>query len=234
MQVLGRDLVDPFTEYWEAVSHELPVDPDAIERGLSSVFGDQGVEFSASAMPRWMSLPDDDLAYHVAHELTHTLMRERGYPKTVRGVGYPADSGEARVGEDLEEMVLHPSLESILEPFGFRHDFIVGNMASGALRGLQSAPVPEYGTPWHFTWAIRFCMLRMELPLDLWTPLEIVYAERAPAAAKLGQELFDIVTDAGWGSPEKSLEAMVRTRDALGLDVQDKVLVLNPTTGRIV
>ena len=234
MQVLGRDLVDPFTEYWEAVSHELPVDPDAIERGLSSVFGDQGVEFSASAMPRWMSLPDDDLAYHVAHELTHTLMRERGYPKTVRGVGYPADSAEARVGEDLEEMVLHPSLESILEPFGFRHDFIVGNMASGALRGLQSAPVPEYGSPWHFTWAIRFCMLRMELPLDLWTPLEIVYAERAPAAAKLGQELFDIVTDAGWGSPEKSLEAMVRTRDALGLDVQDKVLVLDPTTGRIV
>ena len=234
MQVLGRDLVDPFTEYWEAVSRELPVDPDAIERGLSSVFGDQGVEFSAPAMPRWMSLPDDDLAYHVAHELTHTLMRERGYPKTVRGVGYPADSAEARVGEDLEEMVLHPSLESILEPFGFRHDFIVGNMASGALRGLQSAPVPEYGTPWHFTWAIRFCMLRMELPLDLWTPLEIVYAERAPAAVKLGQELFDIVTDAGWGSPEKSLEAMVRTRDALGLDVQDKVLVLDPTTGRIV
>ena len=234
MQVLGRHLVDPFTEYWEAVSHELPVGPDAIERGLSSVFDDQGVEFSASAMPRWMSLPDDDLAYHVAHELTHTLMRERCYPKTVRGVGYPADSAEARVGEDLEEMVLHPSLESILEPFGFRHDFIVGNMASGALRGLQSAPVPEYGTPWHFTWAIRFCMLRMELPLDLWTPLEIVYAERAPAAAKLGQELFDIVTDAGWGSPEKSLEAMVRTRDALGLDVQDKVLVLDPTTGRIV
>ena len=234
MQVLGRDLVDPFTEYWEAVSHELPVDPDAIERGLSSVFGDQGVEFSTPVMPRWMSLPDDDLAYHVAHELTHTLMRERGYPKTVRGVGYPADSAEARVGEDLEEMVLHPSLESILEPFGFRHDFIVGNMASGALRGLQSAPVPEYGSPWHFTWAIRFCMLRMELPLDLWTPLEIVYAERAPAAAKLGQELFDIVTDAGWGSPEKSLEAMVRTRDALGLDVQDKVLVLDSTTGRIV
>lgn len=234
MRVLGRDLVDPFTEYWEAVSHELPVDPDEIERGLSSVFGDQGVEFSTPAMPRWMSLPDDDLAYHVAHELTHTLMRERGYPKTVRGVGYPADSAEAKVGEDLEEMVLHPSLESILEPFGFRHDFIVSNMASGALRGLQSAPVPEYGTPWHFTWAIRFCMLQMELPLDLWTPLEIVYAERAPAAAKLGQELFDIVTDAGWGSPERALDAMVRTRDALGLDVQDKVLVLDPTIGRIV
>lgn len=234
MQVLGRDLVDPFTEYWEAVSDDLPVDPDAIERGLSSVFGDQGVENSAPAMPRWMSLPDDDLAYHVAHELTHTLMRERGFPKTVRGVGYPADSAEARVGEDLEEMVLHPSLESILEPFGFRHDFIVSNTASGALRGLQSAPVPEYGTPWHFTWAIRFCMLQMELPLDLWTPLEIVYAERAPAASRLGKELFDIVTDAGWGSPENALEAMVRTRDALGLDVQDKVLVLDPTTGRIV
>ena len=234
MRVLGRNLVDPFTEFWEAVSRELPVDSDAIERGLSSVFGDQGVEFSGPHAPRWMSLPDDDLAYHVAHELTHMLMRERGYPKTVRGVGYPLDSAEARVGEDLEEMVLHPSLESILELFGFRHDFIVGNMASGAMRGLRSAPVPEYGTPWHFTWAIRYCMLRMELPLELWSSLEIVYDERAPAAATLGRELVAILTDAGWGSPEKALDAMVRTRDALGLDVQDKVLVLDPATGRVI
>ena len=243
MRVLGRDLVDPFTEFWEAVSHELPVESDAIERGLSSVFGDQSVDISSSVtsysdtgptMPRWMTLPDDDLAYHVAHELTHTLMRERGYPKTLRGIGYPPDSAEARVGEDLEEMVLHPSLESILEPFGFGHDFIVGNMASGAMRGLQSAPVPEYGTPWHFTWAIRFCMLQMELPLELWSPLEIIYAERAPAVTKLGRELARTLADTGWGSPQKALDAMVRTRDALGLDIQDKVLVLDPTTGRII
>ena len=233
MQVLGRELVDPFTRYWESVSHELPVDADAIERGLEPVFGDQGVEF-AGRSPRWMSLPDDDLAYHVAHELTHTLMRGRGYPKTVRGIGYPPDSAEARVGEDLEEMVLHPSLESILEPFGFRHDFILRNMASGALQGLQSAPVPGYGTPWHFTWAIRFCLLQMELPLELWTPLETIYAERAPAVTELGRELLSIMVDTGWGTPEKALEAMVRTRDALGLDVQDKVLVLDPATGRIV
>ena len=233
MQVLGRELVDPFTEFWESVTHELPVDADAIERGLTPVFGDQGVEFAGSA-PRWMSLPDDDLAYHVAHELTHALMREQGYPKTVRGVGYPADSAEARVGEDLEEMVLHPSLESILEPFGFRHDFIVRNMASGALRGLQSAPVPEYGTPWHFTWSIRFCMLQMELPLEMWTPLESIYTERASAVTDLGRELLNIMIQTGWGTPEKALEAMVRTRDALGLDVQDKVLVLDPATGRVV
>ena len=232
MRVLGRDLVDAFTEFWESVSRELPVDAGAIERGLSAVFGDQGVEFAGSA-PRWMSLPDDDLAYHVAHELTHTLMRERGYPKTMRGIGYPPDSAEARIGEDLEEMVLHPSLESILEPFGFRHDFIIRNMASGALRGLRSAPVPEYGTPWHFTWAIRFCMLQMELPLELWTPLETVYAERAPAVTDLGRELLNIVTDVGWGTPGKALEAMIRTRDALGLDVQDKVLVLDSDSGRV-
>ena len=233
MEVLGRELVDPFTEFWESVSHEIPVEAEAIERGLSPVFGDQGVEHTGPA-PRWMSLPDDDLAYHVAHELTHTLMRERGYPKTVRGIGYPPDSAEARIGEDLEEMVLHPSLEAILEPFGFRHDFIVRNMAAGALRGLQSAPIPEYGTPWHFTWAIRFCMLQMELPLELWTPLETVYAERAQAVTDLGRELLDTMVDAGWGSPEKALVAMVRARDALGLDVQDKVLVLDTITGRIV
>ena len=152
----------------------------------------------------------------------------------MRGIGYPPDSAEARIGEDLEEMVLHPSLETILEPFGFSHDFIIRNMAFGALQGLQSAPVPEYGTPWHFTWAIRFCMLQMELPLELWSPLETVYVERAPAVTDLGRELLNIVVDVGWGTPEKALEAMVRTRDSLGLDVQDKVLVLDSATGRIV
>ena len=234
MRVMRRELVDPFDAYWRAFSPELPVAADEIEWGLSSVFGDQGVELSGPNQPRWMSLPDDDLAYHVAHELTHILMQERGYPKTLRGVGYPPDSAEARVGEDLEEMVLHPSLESILDSFGFSHDFILGSMASGASRGLESAPVPEYGSPWHFTWSIRYCLLRMELPLELWTSVETIYKARAPAVVGLGCELFDIMTDTGWGSRALALDAMVRTRDALGLDVQDKVLVLDPTTGNIV
>ena len=232
MRVLGRGLVDPFDEFWSAFSPEIPIPEDVIERGLGVVFGDQGME-TAGPVPRWMSLPDDDLAYHVAHELAHILLRARGYPKTMRGVGYPPDSAEARVGEDLEEMVLHPSLERVLAPFGFRRDFMLGVIASNAMAGLSSAPVPEYGSPWHFTWAIRFCMLQMELPPDAWSGLEALYFERAPTAASLGQELFDIMVSVGWGSRGRALEAMVRTRDALGLDVQDKILVLDPTTGRI-
>lgn len=39
--------------------------------------------------------------------------------------------------------------------------------------------------------------------------------------------------EVGWGSRERALEAMTRTRDCLGLDVQDKVLVLDTDTGRI-
>ena len=233
MKALGRELVDPFTEFWDEVSPELGVGADEIERGLSSVFGDQGADATAPFEPRWMSLPDDDLAYHVAHELTHRLMEARGYPKTMRGAGYPPDSAEARVGEDLEEMALHPSLEAILEPFGFRHEFILERMAEGAMGGLSSAPVPEYGTPWHFTWAIRYCLLRMELPRHLWTPIENIYVERAPEATALGRELLDIMLDVGWGSRELALEAMTRTRDCLGLDVQSKVLVLDTASGHI-
>ena len=234
METLGRQLADPFDAFWEEFSPELSVTAEEIERGLSSVFGDQGADLSAPYPPRWMSLPDDDLAYHVAHELAHRVMVARQYPKTMRGVGYPPDSAEARVGEDLEEMALHPSLESLLEPFGFRRDFILRTMADGAARGLSSAPVPEYGTPWHFTWAIRHCLLRMELSHALWTPIETIYADRAPRAAALGRELFDVVADTGWGSRELALEAMVRARDSLGLDVQGKVLVLDPATGRII
>ena len=234
MKVLGRELVDPFADFWRTFSPELSITCDEVARGMSSVFGDQGSDVTAPYPPRWTSLPDNDLAYHVAHELTHRVMEARGYPRTVRGAGYPADSAEARVGEDLAEMVLHPSLEALLLPFGFSHHFILRNMAGGALRGLRSAPVPEYGSPWHFTWAIRYCLLNMELPLELWTPLEIVYAERAPQVTTLGKELIEIMVRIGWGSREQALEAMTGVRDALGLDVQDKVLVLDPTTGRVV
>ena len=233
MKVLGRELADSFSRFWEEFSPEIAVSADEIEMGLSTVFGDQGADAIAPYEPRWMSLPDDDLAYHVAHELTHQIMVSRKYPKTMRGMGYPPDSAEARVGEDLEEMVLHPSLEAILEPFGFRHDFILDRMAEGAMGGLSSAPVPEYGTPWHFTWAIRYCLLHMELPHRLWTPIETIYAERAPEATALGRELLDIMLDAGWGSRERALDAMARTRDCLGLDVQQKVLVLDTESGRI-
>ncbi len=233
MKALGRELADPFSEFWDAFWPELPVGAGEIERGLSSVFGDQGADATAPFEPRWLSLPDDDLAYHVAHELTHRLMEARQYPKTMRGVGYPPDSAEARVGEDLEEMVLHPSLEAILEPFGFSHEFILRRMAEGAMGGLSSAPVPEYGTPWHFTWAIRYCLLRMELPVYLWTPIETIYVERGREAAGLGRELLDIMLEVGWGSSEQALEAMTHTRNSLGLDVQNKVLVLDPVSGRI-
>lgn len=234
MRVLGRGLVEPFSAFWEAYEAEVGVDTEHLERGLSTVFGDQGAELAAPNPPRWMSLPDDDLAYHVAHELAHRVLVARGYPKTVRGAGYPPDSAEARVGEDLEEMVLHPSLHALLEPFGFSRDFILRNMAQGALNGVSNAPIPEYGSPWHFTWAIRYCLLQMELPLALWKPLEIAYRERAAAAASLGRELVDIMVRTGWGSREQAMEAMVQTRDVLGLDIQDKVLVLDPVSHSIV
>ncbi len=233
MRVLGRELADPFTEFWEELAPELPVVESDVEKGLSAVFGDQGADATAPYEPRWMSLPDDDLAYHVAHEITHQVLLNRKYPKTMRGMGYPPGSAEARVGEDLEEMVLHPSLETILEPFGFRHEFILNRMSEGAMGGLASAPVPGYGTPWHVTWAIRYCLLRMELPLYLWTPIENIYSERAPDAMALGRELLEIMLEVGWGSREQALEAMTRTRDCLGLDVQDKVLVLDTGSGRI-
>ena len=233
MKALGRALVAPFDLFWDEFADALPASADDVERGSSAVFGDQGADVTAPAAPRWASLPDDDLAYHAARELAMRLMESRGYPRAVRGEGYPPDSAEARVGADLAEMVLNPSLHEILAPFGFRRDFILRTMADGALNGLRAAPVPRYGSPWHFTWAIRHCLLAMELPAPLWTPIESLYDARAPRAAALGRELRAIMRETGCGSRERALAAMIKTRDALGLDVQDKVLVLDAATGRV-
>ena len=183
MKALGRDLAAPFDAFWDALADDLPASADDVERGSSAVFGDQGADATAPAAPRWASLPDDDLAWHVAREVAMRLLESRGYPQTVRGAGYPPDSAEARVGADLAEMVLNPSLHDILAPFGFRRDFILRTMADGALNGISAAPVPRYGSPWHFTWAIRHCLLAMELPAPTWAPIAALYDARAPRAA---------------------------------------------------
>ena len=179
-----------------------------------------------------LSLPDDDLAYHVAHELTHIVMRERGFPRTGRGRRYSEDSAEARVGGDIEEMVLHPSLHKLIEPFGFTWEFIQGRMISGALSGLTHSPVPEETTPWFFTWAIRYCELELELPAPEWTRLEGLYRARCPKVRELGSELVEIMRRVGWGAREQAIEAMVGVRDALGLKVEERVLVLDPVEDR--
>ena len=231
MKVSGRELAAPFDGFWERFKAEIPVPVEYIEEGHSAAFGSQGVNLTAPDTPAWTSLPDDDLAYHVAHELTHIVLRQRGYPRTVRGRQYPQDSAEARIGGDLEEMVLHPALHTLMQPFRFRWDFIQGRMLDGASNGLTRSPAPDRGTPWFFTWAIRFCELQLELPARRWLRLEALYQERSPQVYELGTELVAIMRDVGWGSREQALEAMMRARDALGLKVDERVLVIDPVTG---
>lgn len=234
MRILGRELPPPFPDFWERFKDEIPVPAEAIEAGHSVVFGEQGADLTAPALPAWASLPPADLAYHAAHELTHIVQRERGYPKGVRGRQYGADSAEARVGADIEELVLHPPLEDLLlREMGFTNDFIRARMLQGALSGVAASPPPEYGTHWFTTWAIRYCELRLCLPPDEWARLEAAFRERSPAAARLGEELAGIMRGVGWGTREQALAAMIGVRDALGLRVHDIMLVLDPVSGDI-
>ena len=234
MKVLGRELPPPFDEFWQRFRAEIPVATELIETGHSAVFGDQGYDLSAPDLPGWAALPDDDLAYHVAHELFHIVQRGRGYPKTVRGRQYPPNSLEARIGGDLEELILHPPLEELLRgEMGFTNDFIRQRMLRGALNGVSSSPVPEYGAPWFTTWAIRYCELRIVLDAEEWAELEPVFKRRTPQVARLGDEMSAIVSEVGWGTREQALEALVGVRDSLGLRVNQIVLVIDPLTGEI-
>ena len=234
MKVLGRELPHPFDEFWKQFQPEIPVAVEHIESAHSIVFGDQGFDLGAPELPAWASVPDNDLAYHVAHELYHIVQRQRGYPKTVRGSHYAAGSVEARIGADLEEMILHPPLEELLRgEMGFSNDFIRSRMLNGALNGVATSPVPEYGTPWFTTWAIRYCELQIILNTDEWAALETVFMERSPQVARLGEEMTAIVNDVGWGTREQALEALIGVRDSLGLQVNQIVLVLDPATGEI-
>ena len=155
MEVLGRRLANPFDSFWERYGPEIPASVEHVEAGHSSVFGDLGADRSAPDEPAWAGLPDADLAYHMAHELAHLLLRGRTYPVAVPGKDEPPGSEAARMAGDLQEMIDHAALTEILGPFGFQNDHIQDRTARGASRGLSSSPVPEPGTAWFATWAIR-------------------------------------------------------------------------------
>ena len=232
MKVLGRQLVPPFDEFWDRFSTEIEVPTNLIEEGHRSVFGTEGHESGSPRLPRWMDLPDDALSYHVAHELTHVVMSGRWFPATARGRQYGDESAEARVGGDLEEMVGHPALEELLRPFPFNRDHIHRHLFEGALKGIELSPVPEPGTLWWITWACRFCELHFLLPRHRWLRLEVVYDGRCRDIAVKGRELVDIMLRAGSGTPDQALEAMIGSRDALGLKDEDRCLVIDRRDGK--
>ena len=187
MDVLGRRLADPFDAFWERYGAEIPAAIEHIEEGHSAVFGDLGADLSAPDEPAWAGLPDDDLAYHVAHELAHILLWGRGYPTAAQGNRLPPWSEEARVCGDLQEMVEHAALGGLLGPFGFRNDVILDRTAAGATRGLASSPVPKQGAPWFATWGIRYCELAMEMGEGRWPPIEALYQERGAGGRRAGR-----------------------------------------------
>ena len=230
MDVLGRRLADPFDSFWERYGPEIPASVEHIEEGHSSVFGDLGADRSAPDEPVWAGLPDDDLAYHVAHELAHLLLRARDYPVAAPGSDISPGSEAARVGYDLQEMIDHAALSEILTPFGFRNDYILDRTARGASRGLSSSPVPEPGTAWFATWAIRYCELSRDLGPERWAPIRALYRERAPGAAELGERLIAIVEARGCGSPGEALRAMLAAREAMDAD-KGYVRIVDPAGG---
>ena len=233
MKVLGRELVTPFDAFWDQFASEISIPVQMIEEGHRAVFGTESYHGGSDFLPSWMELPDDALSYHVAHELTHLVMRHRGFPVSGRGPQYGEDSLEARVGGDLEEMVSHPALEEMLKTFAFDRTHIQHHLFEGARRGLEGSPVPAFGTLWWATWACRFCELQFLLPSQRWLRLEVVYDGRCPDVADKGRELANIMRREGFQTPGQALEAMISARDALGLKEAQRCLVLDPREDKI-
>ena len=233
MKVLGRNLVDPFPEFWSDIEDDLFITYYDVTSGSEEVFGDQHFDSGSSVTPRWLTLPDEDLAYHVAHELTHLLLKSKGFPSVGRGVRYPENSAEAIVGSDLEELVVHQPLEWVIAQYGFTRDFILDTVYEGAKSGLSSGNVPGYGTPWFFTWAIRYAELSTILsPLE-WKVLKNIYRSKSSDIVSLGEELRDIITKMDPGVPDLVLEAMVLCRNLMGLGVEDRILIIDNRNGEM-
>ena len=231
MKVLDRDLIPEFIRFWEDIKSELDVTEFDITSASSAVFGDQSVEALGGAKPAWMQLPDLDLAHHIAHELAHQLLRKRGYPRIGRGIRYGTSSSEARVGGDLEELVIHIPLDALLAEYGFSNKVIVERMFNGAKEGITSSPVPDYGSPWFFTWAIRYAELTRMLTDSQMGKIDDVFREKCNEIRMLGKELLLILRRYECWTPSQTKRAMMDCRDTLGLGVDGRVLIIDGEDG---
>ncbi len=233
MNVQGRRLVDPFNDFWDEFGSTINIPAEIIETGGRQVFGDKSYEDKFPELPDWADLPDDDFAYHVAHELYHVYLRQMGFPRAVRGEIYGPDSAEARIGADIEELLTHVPLERKLKEMGFRWERIKQRLFDSALSGIIKSPAPDYGSPWFFTWAIRYCQLSLELSYEDWEKIHNAIKGRAPSVSKLGQEVSDVLASINLDSQKDFVQGMVKIRDTLGLKINDVLLVLDPVTGEI-
>jgi len=231
VKVLGRNLVDPFPEFWSDIEEDIFISYDEVKIGSEKVFGDQHFDLGSSANPRWLSLPDDDLAYHVAHEVTHILLKAKGFPSVGRGIRYSENSEEARVGSDLEELVIHQPLDWVIKKYEFSRDFILDTMYKGAKSGLSSSYAPEYGTPWFFTWAMRYAELSTVLAPPDWQILSNIYTSKSSDVVSLGEELRVLISQMDVGLPDSVIETLVLCRNLMGLGVDDRLLIIDSRSG---
>ena len=72
-----------------------------------------------------------------------------------------------------------------------------------------------------------------DLPPRDWARLEAAYEERSADVYELGRKLGAIMERVGWGTRQQALEAMISARDTLGLKVDDRVLVIEPVSGKV-
>ena len=230
MHILGRNLIAPFTSCWEDHSTELNLCADMINEADSSIFGTKQTHEGKEQTPYWIDLPDGALSYHVAHELTHLIMTKRGFPSTVRGPHYNIDSPQARVGSDLQEMILHPGLEDILAPYAFDQSHIRHHLFEGARKGLEESPIPPTGTLWWVTWSCRFAELYYLLTRDQWLRLEVVYEGRCPDIAAMGNQLISIMKEYGFTTASNAIRSMISARNLLELQNDNQCFVLDPST----
>ena len=230
MHILGRNLITPFTNFWEDHASELNLSIGLINKGDPSIFGTETPVKSIEQTPSWLNLPDGALSYHVAHELTHIIMTKRGFPSTVRGPQYKINSPEARAGSDLQEMILHPGLENILEPYDFNRTHIRQHLFEGARKGLEESPTPKTGTLWWVTWTCRFAELFHLLTREQWIRLEVVYEGRCPDIAAMGNKLISIMKEEGFQTASQAIRSMISARNILRLHKNSQCFVLNPAT----
>ncbi|MQF65015.1 hypothetical protein FIM04_02715 [SAR202 cluster bacterium AC-409-J13_OGT_754m] len=230
MHILGRNLITPFPSFWANHSAELDLCLEMINKADSSIFGPKQTHRGKELTPYWMNLPDGALSYHVAHELTHKIMTKRGFPSTVRGPHYNIDSPQARVGSDLQEMILHPGLEDILLPYAFDQTHIRQHLFEGARKGLEESPIPQMGTLWWITWSCRFAELYYLLTREQWLRLEVVYEGRCPDIAAMGNNLIALMTEHGFSTAPQAIRSMISARNLLGLQNNNQCFILDPST----
>lgn len=227
MRVLDRDIGTKIDSWYQDVVAQVREAGRALDirLGHTGSFGATGEEGDRFVIYLADDLPELALEHTFAHELAHVTQRLEGYPSTQRPTSLGNDSGEAKVGRWISELVLGPDAEQRIAQYNLDTHWEDKQRARNIRQNINTASEGHVPGSFHFVdRSLTYAWGELVLSPGVWLPLRRKFERQLPLVSHAGQRIVAMVREHGWETPEAARDAMLAVVDFLGVSAFVSVL----------